>query len=350
MSDEEIKDLSLREEIANAMEEVKTKDEPVKEVLPPETKIGEVKNEEANETEEKRSRDETGKFAKKDTKQKEVIKENIGEVRSEQKTEIKAPNSWSANAKTKWAEIPAELQAEINKRETEIHQGFTRMDEDRQFGKVLKDVVQPYMPIIQAEGGTPATAIQALLNSAYVLRTGTPQAKTQLFQQLAQQYGVDLAQISQGQVKTDPQLQAIQSELVQLKNDRQQEITVREQQQREALQSQIDAFAADPAHNHFEVVRPHMVALLKGGLAKDLQDAYDQAVYARPDIRSTLLQSQSAELEANRIADAKAKADKARKASVSVRGGPGATAPTNSAVSNRSLREELEANFRELAS
>lgn len=348
MSEEEIKDLSLREEIASAMEEAKTKEEPIEEVVAPKVKLGEDKNEEIKETEDKRSRDEAGKFAKKETKQKEASKENISEVRSDAKTEIKAPNSWSANAKTKWTEIPTELQAEINKRETEIHQGFTRMDEDRQFGKALKDIVQPYMPIIQAEGGTPVTAIQALLNSAYVLRTGTPQAKTQLFQQLAQQYGVDLAQISQGQVKVDPQLQAIQSELVQLKSDRQQEITMREQQQREALQGTIDAFAADPAHVHFEVVKPHMVALLKGGLAKDLQDAYDQAVHARPDIRSTLLQSQSAELEANRIADAKAKADKARKASVSVRGGPGATAPTNSTVSNRSLREELVANFREL--
>ena len=88
-----------------------------------------------------------------------------------------------------------------------------------------------------------------------------------------------------------------------------------------------------------------MAALLKDGLAKDLQDAYDQAVYARPDIRSTLLEQQLAEKEAKRVADAKAKADAARKASGSVTGSPGATAPSKSNVPERSLREELVANL-----
>lgn len=350
MIDDEVEEVSLRDELSNAFKEVNEKEEIAKEVLPPKTPLGEVQDEKEEVKDEKRVRDDSGKFAKKEAKQKDQpSKEVIPEAKEEPKTEIKPPNSWSAAAKAKWAEMPTELQAEINKREIEVHQGFTRLDEDRQFGKVLKDIVQPYMPIIQAEGGTPVTAIQALLNSAYVLRTGTPQAKTQLFQQLAHQYGVDLTQVSQVQTKVDPQLQAIQSELMQLRSETQRQKGEREQQERAALQGQIDTFAADPKNAHFETVKADMAALLQGGRAKDLREAYDMAVWARPDIRSTLLQSQSAELEAKRVAEAKAKADAARKASVSVKGGPGAAAPTNSAVSNRSLREELEANIRELA-
>lgn len=340
--EEEVKEVSLRDEITNAMKEVAEK-EPIKDELPKEEAPKDIVPDTA---EQKPARNEAGKFAK---KQKSEDIDAVDPVKPEPKPEIKVPNSWSAASKAKWADLPAELQTEINKRETEIHQGFTRMDEDRQFGKSLKDVISPYMPIIQAEGGTPVTAIQSLLNSAYVLRTGTPQAKSQLFHQLAHQYGVDLTQIPQGQVKTDPQLQAIQSELMQLKNERQNELTMREQQERSNLQSQIDTFAADPKNGHFEAVKADMAALLQGGRAKDLQEAYDMAVWARPDIRSTLIQSQTSELEAKRVAEAKAKADAARRASVSVKGGPGAAAPTNSAVTNRSLREELVANYRDLA-
>ena len=255
------------------------------------------------------------------------------------------PNSWTAAAKAKWDKIDPDLRSEILKRESEVEKGFTKFDEERSVGKTFKEVLSPYMPMIQAEGGTPVTAVQSLLNTAYQLRTASPTQKGQLLMELARQYGADFSQVSSTQPQVDPQLQAIYQELAQLKNARQQEMTQREQQEQAALQGTIAAFAADPKHIHFESVKPHMAALLKDGLAKDLQDAYDQAVYARPDIRSTLLEQQLAEKEAKRVADAKAKADAARKASGSVTGSPGATAPSKSNVPERSLREELVANL-----
>jgi hypothetical protein len=258
---------------------------------------------------------------------------------------VSPPNSWTAAAKAKWEAIDADLRAEIIKRETEMEKGFTKFDEERSVGKTFKEVLSPYMPMIQAEGGTPITAVQSLLNTAYQLRTATPQAKGQLLMELARQYGADFSQVSQSQPAVDPQLQAIHQELAQLKNARQQELTMREQQEQAAVQSTISSFAADPKNVHFESVRAEMAALLQAGRAKDLQEAYDMAVWAKPDIRSTLLQQQIADAEAKRVAEAKAKAAAARKASGSVTGSPGATAPKIAANQDRSLREELEAQL-----
>jgi nitric oxide reductase activation protein len=85
-----------------------------------------------------------------------------------------------------------------------------------------------------------------------------------------------------------------------------------------------------------------MAALIGQGAAKDLQDAYEQAVWARPDTRATLLAQQRAEEEQKRRAEAKQKAEDARRKSVSITGGPGNTA-NSSAPEGRSIRDELSA-------
>ena len=43
-------------------------------------------------------------------------------------------------------------------------------------------------------------------------------------------------------------------------------------------------FAANPAHPFFWIVLPRMAALAKAGQTKSLQDAYDQAVAASPEV------------------------------------------------------------------
>jgi len=79
-----------------------------------------------------------------------------------------------------------------------------------------------------------------------------------------------------------------------------------QQQHEQALNSEIAQFAAEPNHEHFETVKLHMASLLQGGQAKTLQDAYEQAIYANPTTRSTVLQQQvtAAQEEAKRKAQA----------------------------------------------
>jgi hypothetical protein len=66
-----------------------------------------------------------------------------------------------------------------------------------------------------------------------------------------------------------------------------------------------------------------MAALLRGGQASDLAEAYDMAVNAKPDIRRRIQADQRKAEEDKRTADARSKADQARRAaSVNVRSVP----------------------------
>jgi hypothetical protein len=287
---------------------------------------------------------------------KEAVSAGKEQVKADVKPEVKSvapPNSWTATAKAKWAELPPEIQAEVTKREQEAHREITRQDEERQMGKSVKDIVTPYMPMITAEGSTPQAAIKQLLNTAYLLRTASPQAKGQMILDMARQFGADLSQATQGQQQVDPQLRATQERLARLETERQNEIALREQQENTTLQTAIQEFASNPENAHYEQVKAHMASLLKGGMTKGanysehLADAYKQAVWAHSDIRSTLIESERNSVEAKLMADKKAKADAARKAAVSVTGHPGATAPANITNNNLGLREQLQAAYRE---
>lgn len=308
-------ELTLAEELSKAFDEVEARENPPEE-----------------------------KPAAPEEKPAEEAKEEADAPTVEEKPAVTPPPlSWSSAVKEKWATLPPEVQAEISKREKEVERGFTKNDEERNLGKNMKEVITPYMPMIQAEGGTPVAAVRDLLNTAYVLRTGNPQQKAQLLHQVARQYGVDLGQVSPAQTNVDPQYAALQQQVQTLTMTVEQERALKQQQEQSSLTSQIEAFASDPSNAHFETVKAHMASLLQSGLAKDLKDAYDQAVYANPQTRSTLLEAQKAEYEAKRLAEQKAKADKARRASSSVKGGVGSSSP--SAGKEMTLREEIAAQF-----
>lgn len=76
--------------------------------------------------------------------------------------------------------------------------------------------------------------------------------------------------------------------------------------------------------------------------AEILQEAYERACYADPDVRDALLAKQEAEQEAKRRHEAQAKAKAARRAGASVTG-----APTGSSQPAKpdDLRGLLEASF-----
>jgi hypothetical protein len=261
---------------------------------------------------------------------------------------LRAPQSWGASAKAKFAELPPEIQQEVHKRERDFSIGLQRNAELAQFGRSLAEVINPYQAMLAAEGANPITVVDDMMRTAYLLRTAPPQQKAQLFKQVAQQFGVDLNSLTAEEPYVDPQIAALQARQQQLEQYLQQQQFQAQQaaqasqaQETTRLTSEIDDFAADPAHPHFEEVRADMAALLKAGRAQGLADAYEMAIWARPDIRPSLLQQQQADMEAKRKAEAAKKAREAQAAAVSVRGAPhgGAGLPAPKA----SLREELEA-------
>lgn len=356
---------SVRDDLLAAVKEVESKQEP-------ETTEPAEKAEKAASPE--RARDEAGRFAAKEQKEPEAPKpepkepaaaaasvatapsnKGAAEPATQQAPEANAaPQSWSYAAKAKWAELPAEIRSEIAKRESDIHRGMTRMDDERKFARDMYQSVSPYVAMFRADGVSAPQAVANVMNIAYQLRTGDPTAKARMLGEVARQFNVDLrllapAQEQQGQVA--PELQALRQQLsaqeqslAQMRQQSEQAVQDAQARQAQEVQQKIAAFASDPKHKHFAAVEQHMAALITGGLTQDLEEAYQMAIHARPDIRALI----QAEEKANRDAEAEKqrKAQEARNKGKSVRGGPGGSLPAAPNPS-ASVREDIEAAFAE---
>lgn len=287
-----------------------------------------------------RIRDEKGKFAKEVAEAPSIETETT----TAPIVAVKAPNTWRKEAQEKFASADPVIQAEVEKRETEFHKGIEQYKAAASFAQSIERAIAPYAATLQSQNVTPERAITELLGADHRLRYGSPQDKANYMQVLANTYGVDmsLAQ-SQEQQRIDPNVSAMQQRVQQLEGYLQQQQLLGQQQEQQTLNSEIAAFAADPSHSHFESVRGHMAALLQAGQAKDLADAYEQAVYANPVTRAEMLKQQA---EAMRKENA-LKAQQAKAvASVNVRARP--SMPTSQPIG--SMDDTIRATLRRLQS
>lgn len=323
------------------------------------------------------ARDEHGRFAPKDARPAEadpadpapadpaVVDPNAPAIdpaiQAETRSAAIPPATWSASAKAIYATLPEVARKEIVKREADYSRGIQAHAEKAKVADTLMREIQPYEAMLRSEGSTPDRAIASLLRSAYVLRTASPQQKTELIMQIAQQYGADLS-LFQGQrqpAEGQQDLSQVQQMVQQLVAPHLQRIQSWEQQQTQAqqaqsmqmeqdIQSQIEAFQhatnedGSPKHLYYENVRGAMSALIGNKQAASLEQAYDMACWANPEVRAALLADQQRAAEAQRLEEAKRKATGARNASFGVtgQGGVGISGATQS-----SLRDELSSQL-----
>jgi hypothetical protein len=109
------------------------------------------------------------------------------------------PSSWKPAAKAAWMSLAPEIRTEIHRRESDFLHGGKAQQVDADFGRTIKQTVEPYRMLIDAEGGTPEKAIGALLRTAAIFRTAQPQEKLQALFSIAQQYNVPLAEYMQAE-------------------------------------------------------------------------------------------------------------------------------------------------------
>lgn len=257
------------------------------------------------------------------------------------------PQSWRGGVKEKWKDLPAEVRQEISKREQDIHQMVTRHDGELRLGREMKDILTPYIPVIQAANSTPAQAVNNLLNTAYKLRTGNAETKAAMLRQIAQEYDIDINAASQAQEYSDPviaQLKQQVEELKQLANPATLKSQLQEDFERDKVKSEVDAFASDPANVHYEQVKGIMASLLGNGQARDMKEAYDMACYANPQIRSTLEAQKRSESQAKRQAEIAAK----KHAAASITGSPATSNSSAKTNPKASVEDDLRAVWSDL--
>ncbi len=266
------------------------------------------------ETEKERLRDEKGKF----TAPEKVAAEKPAKAEASVQTEAKAeskpsapPPGWSQASKDYFNSLPADhpLRQDVDKRELEVSKGFKDYSDKTKQYQEIEQVLAPFRPVYQQYGvKSDAEATKRLFEWEASLRANPAQG----IARLAQQFGIDLKQFAQespAQVETPEHLRPVLDEVGQIKQQLRAISDAQTQEQQNKVATELSSFAKD--HPHFETVRSAMGHLMNSGLAKDLKDAYDQAVWANPSLRDQIL----AEREEKQKADfAKAQAEAAKNA------------------------------------
>jgi hypothetical protein len=207
----------LRTALESAFEDKTEETSPVDSVQSTPTEVTQDKPLETSA--EQRARDDAGRFAAK-----EKVPEPVAAPTEESKP-IKAPSSWKPAAQEAYlkaergeALTPEEVRIltnEANRRESDFHRGVEEFKTHAQKAKAYEAVIAPYQQTLQQLGVDAPTAISALLKADHTLRYSDPATKTQYFQQLAQQYGIDL-QAVQNAPQVDPQTQYLMHSFLKL--------------------------------------------------------------------------------------------------------------------------------------
>jgi len=200
-----------------------------------------------------------------------------------------APKSWPKEMHEHWGKTDPKVQEYWRVREKQMLDGLGQYRNDAQLAKTFKDVIQPFTPILQAQGLNPPQAVQYLLNAHQRLTQGPPESRLAAYQELGRSLGLQPGQPMAQQAPVDPALYSLQQKMSMIE----QNLMAQQQAEYQAAQQRttqdVEAFASDPSHPHFDEVADDIVLLLKAGLP--LQEAYEKAVWANPLTREKNLQA-----------------------------------------------------------
>lgn len=291
---------SLRDVIENAVEAV--------EAPATEETTSKEATQEAKTT---RARDESGKFVKTqpEANTSDLELTDDFEVPDEPKIEVKPrPSSWKKDYEEDWGKLDPRIQDYIQQREADYAKGVSTYKNQWDMAAPVMESLQQFQPLLQQYGVAPQQWITQLGNAHARLVTGTPEQKMQVFQQLANDYGINLGAFNGYENQGYDQFSSLAQELNQIKNQWGQFQQQQEQMEQAQLRSEIESFSADKPY--FEEVREVMAGLLQSGMADDLQSAYEKAIRLNDDVFQKVNAEQAQKSEAaqrEKVAQAKAK-------------------------------------------
>ena len=270
----------------------------------------------------------------------------------------RAPSSWKPAAKATWDKLPTEIRAEVHRREADFLKGQSSLLPDAELGRNMRQVIDPYRMLIDSEGGTPEKAVSDLLKTAAVLRMGTAEQKMGVLTAVARQYGIPLptGQASQPtdappQQFSDPRVDGLLQHLQAQERARQTQATQEVQSVATSWLSETDA-AGKPTHPWVDNVMDGMNVRVPQIRASNpslshkevLQTAYEQEIWAHPEIRPILLKEQQEQAEARSRTENQERVNLAKRASsVNVPRRGSTLAPAKPGTIDDTIRETARA-------
>jgi len=165
-----------------------------------------------------------------------------------------------------------------NKREDDYKKGVSTYRQEAEHAKTLRSAIEPYMGELQRKNVKPEEYISALARADQMLTHAPYEQKVQMFNQLAQSYGINLGNQVQPQDQLAHQLYTVNQEVATIKQRYEQEEQSRLYSEIEKVRSNSEKFP------HFDEVREDMAQLLENGIAKDLETAYTKAIRLNEDV------------------------------------------------------------------
>jgi hypothetical protein len=250
--------------------------------------------------------------------------EEVEEV--EETPALQRPSTWKKEYLPIWDKLTSgealtkeeaiKLAQYSNQRESEYKKGVSTYKAEADRARELENAIAPFAQEFQAQGITPAAWINNLGRAHMILAKAPYDQKVQIFQRLAQDYGIQLN--NEGQFAAPPQVDAYTQQLMNQLNMVNQEVSTikgRFQQEEEArLNNEIQRVRSNvEKFPHFDVVREEMAQLLELGKAQDLETAYAKAVRLNDDVwaieqERLLKTAQKQASKASQVAKAKAAA------------------------------------------
>lgn len=244
-----------------------------------------------------------------------------------------------------WDKLPPKVQETMLGYESRIGQLTHKYGTAAKEYEGLQQVFAPYEEMVRSEGGTMATAMQSLLETARILRQGHPAQRAALVQTLIDTFQVPVkivqAEGPAGDAANAP------PELISRITQLEQQLLTQQARGSYAARTQVketvESFLADPQRPYVreEGFLEIMADLVDVGRAKDISEAYDMAAMLHPV-------TQARELAKRQTAETERLKEEARRrqeaASLTIPSRNQVAAPREGAKST--LREELEAAFR----
>ena len=270
-----------------------------------------------------------------------------------------APKAWSKEEKALWNDLPEAARAAITRREADTEKGVNEL---RTRYQEIDTAIAPYKAVMTQNNVTPGQAINQLFK--WHMELAGPN-KVEAFRQLAKSFGVDPATIAAAPATTEKPADAnpdnsIPENLRPVITNLETRLKTFEERESAAMQNAAKQTWQNWSKDkpHAETVRGLMANLINSDLALiqagqpqisntikngsiDMDSAYEAAKYAHPEVRAAIIQ----EDQAKRDKEARAAAERARKAGASLKSGAPAgpiSASSNAAPRNETVAESIK--------
>ena len=242
----------------------------------------------------------------------------------EPQEKITRPSTWKKEYVTIWDKMEAGEQISkedftkfaeyANQRESEYKKGVSTYKAEADRARGYEEAIAPFVPELQAQGITPAAWINNLGRAHMILSKAPHEQKVEMFQRLAQDYGIQLNGEGVAPIQQDAYTQQLMSQLNQVNQEVSSIKSRFQQEENQRLTNEIERIRSDvEKFPHFDVVREEMAQLLELGKAQDLETAYKKAVRMNDDVWELeqdrlLRESKQSAIKAQQVAKAKAAA------------------------------------------